>query len=49
MNKFLPPCEPPLSPGSSLARLFYGPPALSGSIAPGIREAAEDPPENLKK
>lgn len=50
LNKFLPPWEPPLSPGSSSpARPLYGPPALGGPSPPGIREAAERPPENLKK
>lgn len=49
LNKFLPPCEPPLSPGSSPDRPFYGPPALGGPSPPGIREAAERPPEKSQK
>lgn len=34
LNKFLPRCEPPLSPGSSPARLLYGAPALGGPSPP---------------
>lgn len=49
MNKFLPPCEAPLSLGSSPVRRFYGPPALGGPIPPGIREAAERPQEKSQK
>lgn len=49
LNKFLPPCEPPLSRGASPARPLHGPPALGGPSPLGIREAAERPPENLKK
>lgn len=47
LNKFLPPCEPPLNLGSSPARPFYGPPVLSGPSSPGIREA-KCPQEKLK-
>lgn len=49
LNKFLSPCEPPLIPGSSPVRSLYGPPALGGPSPPGIREAAERPPEKSQK
>lgn len=48
LNKFLPLCEPPLSPCSSPGQPFYWPPALRGPIAPGIREAAECARETSK-
>lgn len=49
LNKFLPPCEPPLNPGSPPARPFYGPPTLGGPSPPGIREAKCPQEKNLKK
>lgn len=49
MNKFVPPCEPPLNPGSAPARPFYGPPTLGGPSPSGIREAKCPQEKNLKK
>lgn len=49
MNKFLPRCEPPLSPGSSPARLLYGAPALGGPSPPWNPGSRRAPPGKSQK